>query len=268
MRYIFYLFFFVLFFSACEKSNIGSPAYKSEVEAITMNAPAPSEESDKSIPIQEKIIKSATLRFETNDLESTYAQVQKAVKESHSIIQSDSEGKNDASLYRNITVRVPSQNFEAFLQSISKGVSYFDQKDISSEDVTEQYIDLASRLKTKQKLEDRYIEILKKANKISEILEIEKQISEIREEIESKQGQLKYIESRVSESRVSIEFYKTVAEKQSVKVSFGSKILSSIESGFNELSGFFLWIISVWPFIILFGVLAYYIRKRLKRKKI
>jgi prefoldin subunit 5 len=88
---------------------------------------------------------------------------------------------------------------------------------------------LTSRLNTKRKLEERYIEILKKATKVSEILEIEKQISAIREEIEAKQGQLKYLESRVSESTVTIEFYKTIAQKEGVKISYGSKIWNSIK---------------------------------------
>ncbi|MEO6176014.1 MAG: DUF4349 domain-containing protein [Flavobacterium circumlabens] len=269
MRHILYLFLFALLFSGCNKqAESESAVYKSEVAAITMSAPPPPGAADDEKAIPQKIIKYASLRFETNDIEETFHKIQTAVKESHATIQSDSEGKNDNSLFRNITVRVPSQNFDVFLQSISKGVSYFDQKDISTEDVTEQYIDLDSRLKTKQKLEERYIEILKKATKISEILEIEKQISAIREEIESKQGQLKYLESRVSESRISIEFYKPIAEKQSIKISYGSKILTAIQSGFFELSGLFIWIISVWPFLILFGVIAFYIRRRFKRKKI
>jgi hypothetical protein len=251
MRYIFFLLLFGLLFPGCSKqAEIGSPVYNNEVAAITMSAPLPPK--DKVIP--QKIIKSASLRFETNDLEDTYKQIQAAVKESHASIQSDSEGKNDVSLYRTIMIHVPSQNFDVFLQSVSKGVSYFDQKDISSEDVTEQYIDLDSRLKTKRKLEERYLEILKKANKISEILEIEEQ--------------LKYLESQVSESRISIQFYKPIAEKQSIKISYGSKILTAIKSGFNELSGIFIWIISIWPFIIIVCVLAYFIRKRIKRKKI
>jgi Domain of unknown function (DUF4349) len=269
MRPILYLLVFALLFSGCSKNpDTESPAYKDEVSAITVSAPPPPGTADEEKAIPQKIIKYASLKFETNDIEETFRKIQTAVKESHATIQSDSEGKNDYSLYRNITVRVPSQNFDVFLQSISKGVSYFDQKDISTEDVTEQYIDLDSRLKTKQKLEERYIEILKKATKISEILEIEKQISAIREEIESKQGQLKYLESRVSESRISIEFYKPIAEKQSIKISYGSKILTAIQSGFFELSGLFIWIISVWPFLILFGVIAFYIRRRFKRKKI
>ncbi|MBF4517038.1 DUF4349 domain-containing protein [Flavobacterium sp. ANB] len=272
MRYISFLFLIVLGLTGCSKNedevynNMAvstvkvSPAYKSE-SLSDKDAEIPSPE------IQQKIIKQASLRFETNDLESTFDQIETAIKANKGKVQNDSEGKDDGSVYRNITVRVPSQNFDAFISSVSKGVSYFERKDISSEDVTEEYIDLNSRLNTKRKLEARYIEILKKANKISEILEIEKQISAIREEIEAKEGRLKYLESRVSESTISIEFYKTIAQKEGVKISFGSKIWSAIKSGFFSLSEFLISVISVWPFILLFVILAYFIRKRFKRKK-
>ncbi|MDQ5928458.1 MAG: hypothetical protein QG594_232 [Bacteroidota bacterium] len=266
MRYLFFLFFVLLTFSGCEKQAENAVVYDQAITAVKLSAPSKSE-SDNSINIPQKIIKNAFLRFESNDLEETFTQIQTAVKANKGTVLNDSEGKDQNSIYRNIHLRVPSENFDTFITSISKGVSYFERKDISSENVTEQYIDLTTRLKTKRKLEERYLQILQKANKISEILEIEKQISAIREEIESKEGQLKYLESRVSESTITIEFYKTIAQKEGVKTSYGSKIWTAVKSGFFSLSDFLISIISLWPFIILFVVLIYFIRKRFKRKK-
>jgi hypothetical protein len=269
MRYIFCLSLLVLSFTSCSKE----PIAEMDMAVSAIKLPPKSEGKYKTsesvaIPeISQKIIKQASLRFETNDLDDTFAQIQKAVTANKGTIQNDAEGKDYNNIYRNLTVRIPSQNFDAFIKSISEGVSYFERKEISAEDVTEQYIDLDSRLKTKRKLENRYLEILQKATKISEILEIEKQISIIREEIEAKEGQLKYLESRVSESTINIEFYKTIAEKEAIKTSYGSKIWTAIKSGFFGLSSFLISIISVWPFIILFVVLVYFIRKRFKRKK-
>lgn len=275
MRYIFCFFCFVLILSGCNKS------YESEDNVLaiqTVKLPPKSESADydkSPVPpappikekLEQKIIKEATLRFETDNLEAAFNQIQKAAKTNKARIINDAEGKDFATVFRNLTVKVPSQNFDRFISDISKGVSYFEVKNISAEDVTEQFIDLTSRLKTKKKLEERYLEILKKANKVSEILEIEEQISTIREEIEAKEGQLKYLESRVSESTITIEFYKTIAEKEGVKISYGSKLWTAIKSGFYSLSDLLISLLSVWPFIILFCVLAYFIRKRLKRKK-
>ena len=264
MRYIFFLFFAFLTLSGCAKKEANQVVNDLSISAVKVSSPA---QPNEDAVIEQKIIKQAYLKFETSDLEDTFNQIQTAIKANKGNIQNDSQSKNYNNITRNITIRIPSQNFDSFLQAISKGVSYFDQKDISSQNVTEEYIDLNSRLNTKRKLEARYLEILQKANKISEILEIEKQISAIREEIEAKEGQLKYLESRVSESTVSIEFYKTIAQKESVKTSYGSKIWTAIQSGFFSLSEFLISIISVWPFIIVFCILAYFIRKRFKRKK-
>lgn len=276
MRYIFFLSVFFCVLSGCSKNEAPNEA---SISAIKIPPPPPASKSeyiqkdqDKNLDapspkIEQKIIKQASLRFETNDLEETYKQIQTAVKQSQGKVQSDSEGKDYGTLYRNITIRVPSQNFDNFISTISKGVSYFERKEITAEDVTEQYIDLTTRLKNKRKLEERYLQILQKATKISEILEIEKQISIIREEIEAKEGQLKYLESRVSESTVTIEFFKNLPEQEAVQLSYGSKVWTAVKSGFFSLSSFFISIISIWPFIIIIVVLAYFIRKRIKRKK-
>jgi hypothetical protein len=279
MRNIFFLSVFFLIFSGCSKSNetqdeslmissVKLPA-KANVNAnVNADTDSYDRSPDLSAPkIEQKIIKEATLRFETDDLENTFNQIQKAVTAGKATIINDSEGKDYGTVFRNLTVKVPSQNFDRFINDISKGVSYFEIKNISAQDVTEQFIDLTSRLNTKKKLEERYLQILQKATKVSEILEIEKQISVIREEIEAKEGQLKYLQSRVSESTVTIEFYKTTAEKEGVKISYGSKIWTAVKSGFFSLSDFLISLISVWPFIIIFCVLAYFIRKKFKRKK-
>ncbi|WDF63454.1 DUF4349 domain-containing protein [Flavobacterium sp. KACC 22763] len=279
MRQLFFLSFFVLILCGCSKS------YEAETSAISIEAvklpPKKAEASsyDKdSDPvaappvkikqeIEQKIIKEATLRFETDNLENTFNQIQLAVANNKARIINDSQEKDYGTISRNLIVKVPSQNFDRFISGVSKGVSYFEVKNISAEDVTAEYIDLTSRLKTKKKLEERYLEILKKANKVSEILEIEQQISTIREEIEAKEGQLKYLESRVSESTITISFYKIIPEKEGVKISYGSKLWNAVKSGFYTLSDLLLSLLSAWPFVILFVVLAYFIRKRLKRRK-
>ncbi|MXO07300.1 DUF4349 domain-containing protein [Flavobacterium sp. HBTb2-11-1] len=277
MRNIFFLCLFFLTLSGCSKSyepdskdikiaSVELPPKDEVVYNEDAAQSAPSAPKDKQ-EIEQKIIKQAHLRFETDNLENTFNQIKKAIITHNGNVLNDTEGKNYDNVSRVLVIKVPSQNFDRFIDAVSKGVSYFDEKQISAEDVTEQYIDLTSRLKTKKKLEERYLEILKKANKVSEILEIEKQISAIREEIEAKEGQLKYLESRVSESTVTIEFYKTIAEKEGVKISYGSKIWTAIKSGFFSLSDFLISLISVWPFVILFVVFAYFIRKRLKRRK-
>lgn len=221
---------------------------------------------EKETDIEPKIIKNAHLRFETADLEKTYGQVQALIKKYQATITNDSESKDETSLNKDLLIRIPGQHFDAFINDLSSGVPYFDTKEISSQDVTEEYIDVAARIKTKKVLEQRYLELLKKANKVSEMMEVEKQLSIIREEIEAKEGRLQYLKNRVAMSTITLNFYKTTADESGATVSYPGKILNAIKSGFNGISNFFIGLLEMWPFIIILVALIYVIRKRFKKK--
>jgi hypothetical protein len=238
-----------------------------EVAAVTeRNA-----EMDLELPakpeIETKIIREANLEFETNDLETTHSRITDAVKKYGALVQSDSQSNTDYKLSRDISVRVPSDHFDAFIADISKGVGYFDRKEISARDVTEEFIDTEARLKNKKALELRYLELLKKATKVSEMLEIEEKLSDVREEIESTEGQLKYMQSRVSMSVVNLSFYKPVAAQSNVTSSYGSKMWNALAEGFYGISGFLLGLLYIWPIIIILVALIFLVRRRLRRKK-
>ncbi|SFE51624.1 DUF4349 domain-containing protein [Flavobacterium xueshanense] len=273
------LFFVLLFcFSSCKKAEADLDMKVSAIKLPSKVASAGNalyDKADFNSPVKEtpqsieqKIIKEGNLRFETNDLTTTYSQIQNAVKVYNAIIQNDTEGKDYESVFRKLIIRVPSKNFDLFLKDISKGVTYFDNKQISSRDVTAEYIDIDARLKAKKVLENRYLELLKKANKVTEMLEIEKQLSSIREEIEAKEGQLNYLQNQVLFSTITIEFYRTIAEESGVTASYGMKIWTAIKSGFNSLSSLFINLLSIWPFIVIMVAVVYFIRKRFKTKKI
>ena len=274
------LFLLLICIGCNNPSPKASTVYDTEVvEEVAMEVSAPAGEGEYDLSptalqalkgtetYEPKIIKTANLRFETDDLSATTTTVQQIVKKLNGQIQSDNEYKNYYSVTHNMVVRVPSSNFDAFITEISNGVSYFDHKKISSQDVTEEYIDVEARIKAKQKLEERYLELLKKANKVKEMLEIERELSYIREEIEVKQGRLRYLQNRVSMSTINLEYYKTIEAKQGATVSYGSKMWNAIKSGFNSLSSFFISLLYLWPFILIFVILFLLIRRRLKRKK-
>ncbi len=248
--------------SAADTTAVASDEVYANVEAKDMAIAVPGKEKS----IETKIIKSGNLRYQTDDLDETYTQIHSAVKKYKASIKNDSQNNDEYGLSRRLNIRIPNGNFDAFISEISKGVNYFDIKEISSQDVTEEYIDVASRIKTKKILEERYYELLKKANKISEMLEIEKQLSEIREEIEAKEGRLKYLENKVSMSTLDISFYKPVAQGQKATVSYGGRIGNAFVSGFNGISNFFIAMLGIWPVIVTLVLLFILIRKRLKRK--
>ncbi|MEZ4801534.1 MAG: DUF4349 domain-containing protein [Gelidibacter sp.] len=255
----------------CSKSGSEDNfSYADEIESSRLEVPSMQltrAKEDTYDQVQEqKLIKESYLRFETQDLEKTYKEITKHVLQNNGYIQDDEASKSYNQFTRRLIIRIPTDTFQKTIDSIASHVEYFDTKQITSKDVTEEFIDLEARLKAKETLEARYLELLKKANNVKEVLEIERELSTIREEIEAKQGRLKYLQNKVSLSTLTVEFYKTTSES-GVTVSYGQKMWNAIASGFDGLSFFFLGILYMWPFIILLLLLVFGIKRWLKRKK-
>lgn len=253
-----------------ENADVAYEANSETVNAATDASPAKNVSVDKSsetpVEQEQKIIKNADLRFETKSLDTTATTISIAIKKYRGLLQNDTQAKEYNELRRTMTVRLPSENFEAFVADISKGISYFDKRDISADDVTEEYIDVEARMKAKKVLEERYYDMLRKATKVEDMLSIEQQISVIRQEIDAAEGKLRYIRSRVSMSTVTIAFYKVTETNGGATESYASKAWASLKSGFNGLTGFFLVLLNIWPVIVIF-VVVYVLYKRMTRKR-
>ncbi|AFL80741.1 hypothetical protein Aeqsu_1246 [Aequorivita sublithincola DSM 14238] len=222
--------------------------------------------SSSPVEQEQKIIKTAHLAFETKDVEATHKKILQLASQYKGLVQSDNSGKDYNRIFKNVTVRIPSENFQQFVDGISEGVAYFDQKDISRQDVSEEFVDLEARLKAKRVLEERYLELLKKANNVKEMLEIELELSNIREEIEAKQGRLQYLQSQVSMSTVNVQFYKTTAET-GITQSYGQKMKNAFQGGWNGISVFFLGVLYLWPLFLVAIIIIVVIRIFMKSRK-
>lgn len=215
---------------------------------------------------EQKIIKTARLVYETKDVETTHANILQLATKYEGLVQNDNSGKSYNRIFRNMVIRIPSESFQVFIDGVSEGVSYFDQKEISRQDVSEEFVDLEARLKAKRELEKRYLELLKQAKNVKEMLEIERELSKIREEIEAKQGRLEFLQNRVSLSTVNIEFYKLTSET-GITQSYGQKMVNSLKGGWDGISVFFLGILYLWPLFVLVLIGLLVLRRIIRKKK-
>ena len=214
-----------------------------------------------------KIIKESNLRFETASIEKTHQTIVKLLEKHRGFIQRDETSKNYNSIERNLTIRIPTDGFQPVLDGISQEVKAFDRKEISQRDVTEEFIDLEARLKAKRKLETRYLELLAKAKNVKEMLEIEREIAKIREEIEAKQGRLKYLQNKVSLSTINISFYETVVFEKAQSQTYLSRVGKALKGGFTGIGEFIIGILYLWPFILLGVIFFIFIKRKVWNKK-
>jgi len=162
---------------------------------------------------------------------------------------------------------VPEDKFNLLIDKISSSVEKLESKNISTVDVTEEFIDVEARIKTKKELEARYKEILKKATRVDEILNIEREMGNLRSEIESLEGRMNYLKNRIALSSLTITFYEKVASP----FGFASKLVKALENGWTALLWFIIILVSLWPFIILTLVIIFIIltiRKKRKPQKV
>jgi len=227
-----------------------------------MFAPTPAE---KKIDLSErKLIKDGNVEFETVSINSTRKTVFKAVSKHKGYISSDQEYKSKERTSNTIVIRVPAKNFDNLLKEATSGIDKFENKEINIKDVTEEFLDIQARLKTKKELENRFLDLLKQAKTVTEILEIEKHAGELRSDIESIEGRLKYLKNQVSLSTLTITFY----ESHPNETEFGRKLKEGFGSGWDNLIWFFVFLANIWPFILIglgliFGVRTY--RRKLKK---
>ena len=214
-----------------------------------------------NVKIERKLIKTGNVTFETKDLDATKKTILEVVTLNNGYIASDNQYKSDDRISSTISVRVPVKSFDSVLSEITKGVEKFDNKNVRISDVTEQFLDVEARLKTKKALEVKYLEILKKARTVREILDVERELAKVRGDIEAKEGRLKYLQNQVSFSTLNITYYKVITIDEGA---FGGKIGKAFKQGFENVKAFLVSMITIWPFIIILLLLIFFVRRRVK----
>ena len=107
--------------------------------------------------------------------------------------------------HASITVRVPSEKLEEALEQIKTGVTEVQSENVSGQDVTKDYTDLASRLRNLEAAEEQLMEIMDEATETEDVLSIFNQLTSIREQIEVIKGQMQYYEESAALSVISVE---------------------------------------------------------------
>lgn len=222
------------------------------------------------VPKDLKIIKTGEVRYQVKNVEQSTAKIKGIIQQIGGYISNMRFSNNRYALENRFTVKIPQSQFDLVLDSINNAVMFIDYENISTKDVTEEYMDLETRLKTKLEVKSRYESILRKqAKTVKEILETEEKLGDLQEEIESAQGRLKYLQNRVDYSTIVIELYEKVEYKEepiSYEKSFWSKSKEGFIQGWSLISLMVIGMINVWPFILFSCLIILWLRRRKRNK--
>lgn len=232
--------------------------YDIEEQASSYSNEASSGQRQKEANIERKIIRTANLSMQVKNVEKSTAVIEQLIKQKGGFISSVNLSSSGSYINNSITIRIPNEKLDTLLGVIGQEAIHIDRKSINAQDVTEEFVDIQIRLKTKKDVRDRYVEVLrKKASTVEEILNAEERIRIIQEEIESKEGRLRFLSNQVSLSTIHLNIYQNDG-KGLVSKSYGSKLGQAFFNGWENIKGFIIAIVNIWPFWILIGILFYF----------
>jgi hypothetical protein len=200
------------------------------------------------------LIYHADLRLKVASLPRASASLDSLVRCNGGYLSAATETRADDEWRQAMTIRVAPARFHALLAALD-GVGTVEEKKLTTDDVTAQHADVAARLSTKRAVEKRYVDLLGKARKISEILEIEGKIGEVREEIESTESRLKTLNDEVAYSTISLVCYQPLGQPvhDAPVVSLASRLVDSFYGGWTLLTSLLVGVVSIWPLLLLGG---------------
>jgi len=214
-----------------------------------------------------KIIKTAYMNMETYDFDETVQKMKNLLTGMGGYVESSSESgqslQDDGYVrrYAHFEFRVPEASYETFINSVGDLGNVIDSSQ-GGQDISFQYMDTEARLESLEVQEERLISILEKAEKIEDVIALEQELSRVRYEIESLQGQLRHWDNLVSFSRVSVdvnevrEYTDITEEPDTLWERIGDTLRRSFKSLVNFLETVLVVLTAVLPFLLLMGVIA------------
>ena len=292
-RHCIFLSFFIIFsgtvaFSACAKKSasvanrqvyseaehpagaVKNAAYAkdvnpADVDTADMQRPLDgTEAANTAAMLERQLIKEGSINFETHDIAETRQHIESLVQKYGAYISQEDERATYSRIYQNMTVRIPKAHFDVFVTELSGGVKKIDEKSITVQDVTEEFIDSTARLAVKKETEQGYLRLLNQAKTIKDILDIQNELQDVRADIESIEGRLRYLKNSVHFSTLHISMYQEV-EAAPGNGSLFMPVWEAIKGGVQVFAAVCIALLYGWVFIAL-GITAVIIILRLRKR--
>jgi len=248
-----------------EKSLTSTELPKSEKSIDTTKAQANNQ----------MVIYQAELELRVKNFENTMQNLEEKAKKYGGYIAESSVTKDGTEqVSGSMKLRIPQAHFQEFLNDAEGQAAEVLKRNINGQDVTEEYVDLESRLRSKRAVEERLLSFMKNAAKTEDLLKISADLASVQEEIEVIEGRMKYLENQTSLSTVSITLYETkvvVPELEKDQLNTWEKTKKQFMNSTNlilaALSGLVVFILGNLPILIIFVLLGFLVYLYYNKKK-
>ncbi len=226
-----------------------------------------------------KLIKTGDIQLETLKFDEAINNLNNEINKIGGYVESSNiQGKTmnesySTSRYASFSVRIPSDKFDSFLNGLGN-IANMISKSVNGQDVTSQYVDTEARLKSLKIQEERFLELMKNAKDVKDIIELEKSLTEVRYQIESLTGALKQWDNLVEYSTINIGLNEVseLSIGEGSNSSLGDKVVvafkKSIRSIVNLGKGTVVFVVAIIPYLIILVPIGFIMKFIMKKKNI
>lgn len=213
---------------------------------------------------KQRIIRDGRMGIRVSDLETAKLRVDSLVSAFGAYFASERYYDTDRESAFHLSIRVPAAGFEALAEALGSGRGQVLYREVDARDVTEQFIDLESRLDSRRMYLERYRELLVRARNVQEILEIEDKIRVLEEEINSTTGRLQYLQDRVDYSTLELMLTreKEFRFEPGDRDRFAERLKQALHGGWTGTVDAVLFLFRLWPLWLLGAIAAVFLRRR------
>jgi hypothetical protein len=228
-------------------SNVQLPKLRNtdSTDGISLQGSVPGQNPDWD----KKIIKTAVLKLEVKDFKVCSDLIHRSAKQYGGYIAGEDQSQSADKKESTISIKVPVEQFEALMNQLPSDSDKIIEKKITTEDVTGEVVDTKSRLQAKEQMRLKYLEFLKQAKNMEDVLKVQGEINNIQEEMESASGRINYLSHQSVYSTINLTFYQPLAgyNPSDDSPGFLTRTLKAFKTGVDFIAEIFIGLISVWP---------------------
>ena len=260
----------------------GSYEFAAQAPAV-MNDVRASEKSaadTTAIPLPEnrKWVITMNLSVETENLDQALEQLSAGIQETGGYVESQNiTGRSSGSSrnrYAYLTVRVPAQKLDGFIENVS-GVTNVVSSSRYVEDITLSYTDTEGRVKALKTEEARLLELMEQAQTMSDLLEIEERLTEVRYQLENYTSTLRLYDNQVDYATLDLTLREVAKFTPPEKQGFWEKVTSGLADSIVDLGQGMVdvtaWVLIELPYLVLVGLLGWLVvfltRRSIKKRR-
>ena len=174
-------------------------------------APTPDESGNRANAIERKIVTNVDMNVRVDDVNGAMELVTNLVDTSGGFVVSVSRTEDEFESFAFMSFRVPSNNLEVTLSRVRDISERVERENRSSQDVTTEFVDIEARLGNLRAAEQQLMVLFERSGKVSDVLEVQRELTNMRGQIESLQGRLNYLSQTTATSLVSVWFHPTTS---------------------------------------------------------